>query len=132
MTWRSGGLRASERHEEEEEEEEEEDEDSRVLLKAQIDVNHHKSFVLDSCRQSEQVFNVWLSSHIWLFRHVPSQLICQLIDARYSGSPQLQRAVQPQHIFGGFQLQQEAEAAILGGGGALTRRSLRPLPGEID
>ncbi|TNN78693.1 hypothetical protein EYF80_011097 [Liparis tanakae] len=30
-----------------------------------------------------QVFNVWLSSHIWLFRLVSSQLISQLINARY-------------------------------------------------
>ncbi|TNN88817.1 Vasoactive intestinal polypeptide receptor [Liparis tanakae] len=29
------------------------------------------------------VFNVWLSSHIWLFRLLPSQLIEQLINARY-------------------------------------------------
>ncbi|TNN58273.1 hypothetical protein EYF80_031513 [Liparis tanakae] len=29
------------------------------------------------------VFNVWFSSHIWLFRLVPSQLIEQLINARY-------------------------------------------------
>ncbi|TNN48614.1 hypothetical protein EYF80_041201 [Liparis tanakae] len=29
------------------------------------------------------VFNVWLSSHIWLFRLVPSQLIEQLINTLY-------------------------------------------------
>ncbi|TNN67616.1 hypothetical protein EYF80_022185 [Liparis tanakae] len=34
-------------------------------------------------RRRSTVFNVWLSSHIWLFRLVSSQLISQLIDARY-------------------------------------------------
>ncbi|TNN83289.1 hypothetical protein EYF80_006270 [Liparis tanakae] len=52
------------------------------------------------------VFNVyfsvvkfWLSSHIWLFRLVSSQLISQLIDARCRQRAwQPQRAVQPRHV----------------------------------
>ncbi|TNN23502.1 Sodium- and chloride-dependent betaine transporter [Liparis tanakae] len=44
------------------------------------------------------VVNFWLSSHIWLFRLVPSQLISQLIDARCRQRAwQPQRAVQPRH-----------------------------------
>ncbi|TNN34362.1 hypothetical protein EYF80_055475 [Liparis tanakae] len=53
-----------------------------------------------------QIFNVYfsvvkfrLSSHIWLFRLVSSQLISQLIDARCRQRAwQPQRAVQPRHV----------------------------------
>ncbi|TNN39467.1 Proline dehydrogenase 1, mitochondrial [Liparis tanakae] len=56
---------------------------SRLTLEMQRLYNKDKPVIFNTYQCYLQVFNVWLSRHIWLFRLVPSQLICQLVDACY-------------------------------------------------